>query len=134
MADRYGRGRGLRIISKIKDRCIMSKGDVKVVIIVSISHSKPALRLETVLLDHMVRSLRSQRPRYVPIIRQSITVSRQLQSGTWITVSPAVALAIEFKDLLCRQPVSPFPPEHNIKISPDRLPQISSNVWKEQLL
>jgi hypothetical protein len=73
-----------------------------------------------------ISSLRQQRPRYAPTIRQSITTSRR---GAHITTNPAVALTIEFEGLFCRQPV---PPEHNIEISPDRLGDISSNVWAEQ--
>lgn len=101
-----------------------SKGDVNLVIIVSISRTTPKINFETVLLD--TSSLRNQRPRYVPTIRQSITTSR---CGTRITTSPAEALKIEFEEMLCRQPV---PPEHGIEISPDRLANISTRVWRKQ--
>lgn len=103
-----------------------SKGDVKLVIIVSINRETPIIKFETVFLDKVVNSLRHQWPRYVPTIRQSITTSRH---GAQVTVSPATTLVIEFEELFCRQRV---PPEHNIEISPDQLRDISSDVWAEQ--
>ncbi|KAJ5826681.1 hypothetical protein N7447_003444 [Penicillium robsamsonii] len=103
-----------------------SKGDVNLVIIVSINRTTPSIKFEAVSLD--ISSLRHQRPRYVPTIRQSITTSRR---GAQITTSPAVALTIEFEELCCCQPV---PREHDIEISPDQLADISSEVWMEQSL
>ncbi|KGO49249.1 hypothetical protein PEX2_031590 [Penicillium expansum] len=103
-----------------------SKGDVNLVIIVSINRTTPNIKFEAVSLD--ISSLRHQRPRYVPTIRQSITTSRR---GAQTTTSPAVALTIEFEELCCCQPV---PREHDIEISPDQLADISSEVWMEQSL
>lgn len=70
-----------------------SKSDVNLVIIVSINRTTPNIKFEAVSLD--ISSLRHQRPRYVPTIRQSITTSRR---GAQITTSPAVALTIEFEE------------------------------------
>ncbi|KAJ5774540.1 hypothetical protein N7457_009436 [Penicillium paradoxum] len=107
-----------------------SKGDVKLVIIVSVNRKAPDIKFETIFLDTVVSSLRSQRPRYVLTIRQSITTSRDAnKSNSQITIRPAVPLTIGFEELFCRQLV---PPEHNIEISPDQLADISSDVWKEQ--
>ncbi|KAJ5687004.1 hypothetical protein N7536_009623 [Penicillium majusculum] len=107
-----------------------SRGDVKLVIIVSISRKTPNVTFETVTLDLPVNSLRLQRPRYVPKIRQSITVSRKKnEPNSPITITPRVPLTIGFEELFCRQPV---PPEHNIDLSPDRLRRISKHVWGEQ--
>ncbi|KAJ5121026.1 uncharacterized protein N7515_008987 [Penicillium bovifimosum] len=99
-----------------------SRGEVKLVIIVSINRKTPGIKFETVVLD--VGSLRHSR--YVTTIRQTIMVSRR---GEQITVSPEVPLTIEFEELFCRQPVSP---EHKIDISPDQLRYISSDVWEQQ--
>ncbi|CAI7564931.1 unnamed protein product [Penicillium glandicola] len=105
-----------------------SKGHVKLVIIVSINRTTPEIKFETVILDPV--ALRNQRRRYIPIIRQSITTSRQPgQPNAQITVSPAVALTVEFEELFCRQPV---PPEHSIEILPSRLGRVSRSVWAEQ--
>lgn len=109
-----------------------STGDVKLVIILSISRKTPKITFETVALDLTVGSLRLQRPRYVPKIRQSITASRKKNDrNSPITITPPVPLTIRFEELCCRQPV---PPEHNIEISPDRLGWISKHVWGEQEL
>ncbi|KAJ5563031.1 hypothetical protein N7461_001792 [Penicillium sp. DV-2018c] len=102
-----------------------SRGDVNLVIIVSITRKTPDIRFETVVLD-TVSSLKHQQPRYVTTIWQSITISRR---GSQITASPSVPLTIEFEELFCRQPV---PPEHNIEISSDQLREISSDVWRKQ--
>ncbi|KAI1832753.1 hypothetical protein DTO006G1_9532 [Penicillium roqueforti] len=55
---------------------INSRGDVKLVMIVSISRKTPNIKFEAVTLDPTVNSSRLQRPRYVPKIRQTITASR----------------------------------------------------------
>ncbi|PLB40007.1 uncharacterized protein BDW47DRAFT_102084 [Aspergillus candidus] len=102
-----------------------SRGDVKLVIIVSINQDAPSIKFQTVF-SHVVSSARHQRLRYVPTIRQSITTSR---CGAQITTSPEVPLIIEFEELFCRQPVQP---EHNIEISSDQLRDISSDVWRHQ--
>ncbi|CAG8032800.1 unnamed protein product [Penicillium nalgiovense] len=107
-----------------------SRGDVKLVIIVSVDRKTPNIKFETVALDPTVNSLRLQRPRYAPKIRQTITASRDIKNpNSQITIRPAVALTIGFEELFCRQPV---PPEHNIDLSPDRLGRISKHVWGEQ--
>ncbi|KAJ6180157.1 hypothetical protein N7519_010618 [Penicillium mononematosum] len=107
-----------------------SRGDVNLVIIVSVSRRTPNIKFETVALDPTVNSLRHQRPRYVPMIRQTITVSRVANNpNSQITIRPAVALTIGFEELFCRQPV---PPEHNIDLSPYKLGEISTDVWGEQ--
>ena len=107
-----------------------SRGDVKVVIIVSINRKTPNITFETVALGLSVNSLRPQRPRYVPKVRQSITVSRKKdEPNSPITITPPAPLIIGFEELCCRQPV---PPEHNIELSPDRLGRISKHVWGEQ--
>jgi hypothetical protein len=107
-----------------------SRGDVKLVIIVSISRKTPNIKFETIALDPTVNSLRLQRPRYVPKIRQTITASRDANNpNSQITIRPAVPLTIGFEELFCRQPV---PPEHDIEVSPDRLGEISKQVWGEQ--
>ncbi|KAJ5534920.1 hypothetical protein N7527_001174 [Penicillium freii] len=105
-----------------------STGEVKLVIIVSINRETPDIKFETVLLDTVASSLRRQRPRYVPTIRQSIITSRR---DAQISTSPAVALTIKFEELFCRQPV---PPEHNIELLPAQLEAISSAVSGEQCL
>ncbi|CAI7628878.1 unnamed protein product [Penicillium glandicola] len=103
-----------------------SKGDVKLVIIVSINRKTPNIRFEAVVLDPAISSHQG----YIPTIRQSITTFRQpTQPNARITVRPAVALTIKFQDLFCYRPV---PPEHNIEISPDQLANISSDVWMRQ--
>ncbi|KXG53383.1 uncharacterized protein PGRI_004330 [Penicillium griseofulvum] len=107
-----------------------SRGDIKLVIIVSISRKTPNIKFETVTLDPTVNSLRLQRPRYVLKIRKTITVSRDANKpNSQITIRPPVPLTIEFEELFCRQPV---PPEHNIELSPDRLGRISRLVWGQQ--
>ncbi|CAG7985954.1 unnamed protein product [Penicillium nalgiovense] len=106
-----------------------SRGDVNLVIIVSVSRKTPNITFETVALDPTVNSLRHQRPRYVPKIRQTITVSRNANNPNSITIRPPVALTIGFEGLFCRQPV---PPEHNIDLSPYELGEISTDVWGEQ--
>lgn len=105
-----------------------SRGNVKLIIIVSINRKNPDIKFETVALDQI--NLRLQRPRYVPTIRQSITTSREAKRpDAPITVNPAVPLTIQFEELFCRQPV---PPEHNIDLSPEQLREISTQVWKHQ--
>ncbi|KAJ5486491.1 hypothetical protein N7530_000791 [Penicillium desertorum] len=95
-----------------------SRSDVKLVIIVSVSRKTPNIKFETVALDPT---------RYVPKIRQTITASRDANNpNSQITIRPAVALAIGFEELFCRQPV---PPEHNIDLSPYELGEISTDVW-----
>ncbi|CAG8023074.1 unnamed protein product [Penicillium nalgiovense] len=106
-----------------------SRGDVNLVIIVSVSRKTPNIKFETVALDPTVNSLRHQRPRYVPKIRQTITVSRNANNPNSITIRPPVALTIGFEELFCRQLV---PPEHNIDLSPYELGEISTDVWGEQ--
>jgi hypothetical protein len=107
-----------------------SRGDVKLVVIVSVSRKTPNIKFETIALDPTVNPLRLQRPRYVPKIRQTITASRDAnKSNSQITIRPPEPLTIGFEELLCRQLV---PPEHNIELSPDRLGQISKHVWGEQ--
>jgi hypothetical protein len=97
-----------------------SRGDVKLVIIVSISRETPDIKFETVASDPTVN--------YVLKIRQTITASRDANKpDSQITVSPAAPLTIGFEELFCRQPV---PPEHNIELSPDRLGRISKHVWR----
>ncbi|KAJ9487068.1 hypothetical protein VN97_g6252 [Penicillium thymicola] len=103
-----------------------SRGDVKLVIIVSVSRKTPRIKFETVTLTPA--TFRLQRVRDVPTIRQSITTSRQPDAT--ITVSPPVPLTIQFEELFCRQLV---PPEHNIDISPDRLRVLSGQVWDRQV-
>ncbi|KAJ5129311.1 uncharacterized protein N7515_005350 [Penicillium bovifimosum] len=102
-----------------------SRGDVKLLLIVSINPKTPNITFETAFSD-AVGSLPHHQPCYLPTIRQSITISRH---GAQITASPEVPLTIEFEELFCRRPV---PPEHNIDISPDQLRHISSDVWMEQ--
>ncbi|KAJ5783473.1 uncharacterized protein N7518_009150 [Penicillium psychrosexuale] len=105
---------------------INSRGDVKLVIIVSISRKTPNIKFEAVTLDPTVNSLRLQWPK----IRRTITASRDANKPySQITIRPAVPLIIGFEELLCRQPV---PPEHDIELSPDRLGGISTHVWGEQ--
>ncbi|KAK4862984.1 hypothetical protein LT330_010089 [Penicillium expansum] len=106
-----------------------SRGDVKLVIIVSVNRKTPQIKFETVTLTPA--TLRLQRPRDVPTIRQSITTSRDpKRPDATITVSPLVPLTIQFEELFCRQPV---PPEHNIDLSPDQLREISGQVWDHQV-
>ncbi|CRL24597.1 unnamed protein product [Penicillium camemberti] len=106
-----------------------SRGDVKLVIIVSVNRKTPKIKFETVTLTPA--TLRLQRPRNVPTIRQSITTSRDPERpDATITVSPPVPLTIQFEELFCRQPV---PPEHNIDLSPDQLREISRQVWAHQV-
>ena len=101
---------------------INSRGDVKLVIIVSLSRKTPDIKFEAVTLDPTVS--------YVPKIRQTITASRDANKpNSQITIRPAIPLIIEFEELFCRQPV---PPEHDIELSPDRLGVISTHVWGEQ--
>lgn len=105
-----------------------SRGDVRLVIIVSVDRKTPKIKFETVTLNPA--NLRLQRPRYVPTIRQSITTSRDPnRPDATITVSPSVPLTIQFEELFCRQPV---PPEHNIDLSPNQLREISGQVWDHQ--
>ncbi|OQE19783.1 hypothetical protein PENFLA_c018G04147 [Penicillium flavigenum] len=107
-----------------------SRGDVNLAVIVSISRKTPNIKYETVALDPTVNTLRMQRPRYVPKIRQTITASRHANNpNSQITIRPAVALTIRFEELFCLQPVLP---EHNIDTSPYELGQISTDVWGEQ--
>jgi hypothetical protein len=102
-----------------------SRGDVKLIIIVSISRKTPNIKFKTITLDPTVNSLR-----YVPKIRQTITASREANNpNSQITIRPAVPLTIGFEELFCRQPV---PPEHDIEVSPDLLGEISEHVWGEQ--
>ncbi|KAJ5129546.1 uncharacterized protein N7515_005585 [Penicillium bovifimosum] len=107
-----------------------SKGDVKLVVLVSISRTTPNVRFETVALNPTVDSLRLQRPRYAPYIRQTITASRNAnEPNSQISIRPSVPLTIPFEELLCHPPV---PPEGDIQISPHRLEEISEHVWAEQ--
>lgn len=106
-----------------------SRGNVKLAIIVAINRETPNIKFETVCLD--VSSLRRQRPRYVPTIRQSITTSRDpKRPDATITVSPPVPLTIQSAELFCRQRILP---EHNIDLSPDQLREISGQVWDHQV-
>ncbi|KAJ5561488.1 hypothetical protein N7461_000249 [Penicillium sp. DV-2018c] len=66
-----------------------SRGDVKLVIIVSVSRKTPQIKFETVTLTPATSRL--QRARDVPTIRQSITTSRDPKRPyATITVSPPV--------------------------------------------
>ncbi|KAJ5577123.1 hypothetical protein N7535_004049 [Penicillium sp. DV-2018c] len=66
-----------------------SSGDVKLVIIVSVSRKTPQIKFETVTLTSATSRL--QRARDVPTIRQSITTSRDPKRPyATITVSPPV--------------------------------------------
>ncbi|KAJ5777403.1 hypothetical protein N7520_000649 [Penicillium odoratum] len=106
-----------------------SKGEVNVVITISISKSIAKVVFEAIVLIHPTPMLRSG-PRYQSTVRQSIVLSRPLGGQNKpISTTPQTPLRISCQELLRRSAV---PPETDPDIPVQTLEDIAWFIWKFQ--
>ncbi|KAJ5288730.1 hypothetical protein N7478_001760 [Penicillium angulare] len=108
-----------------------SKGDVNLVIIISINQAVAEVTFESIVLQQPPTYMRNGQRQYRPHTRQSIVVSRAPSSpGQPInTVPNTLPLKILFEEVLCRPPQ---PPETDPVISISSLEEIASAAWRWQ--
>ncbi|KAJ5544811.1 hypothetical protein N7461_007115 [Penicillium sp. DV-2018c] len=107
-----------------------SQGEVKVVILIFIAQGRANITFESIINSQPIIALRNGRPRFQPVTRQKIEVSRPPGGSTMpVSCVPAEPLHVSCEELLRRAPV---PPETDADIPVQSLIEVATKIWNIQ--
>lgn len=107
-----------------------SQGEVKVVILIFVDQERAKLTFESIINSQPIITLRNGRPRFEPVTRQKIVVSRPPGGSTMpVSCVPADPLHVSCEELLRRAPV---PPETDADIPVQSLIKVATKIWNIQ--
>ncbi|KOS39962.1 hypothetical protein ACN38_g9192, partial [Penicillium nordicum] len=107
-----------------------SQGTVKVVILIVVDQERAKLTFESIINSQPIITLCNGRPRFQPVTRQKVQVSRPPGGSTMpVTCVPAEPLHVSCEELLRRAPV---PPETDADIPVQSLIEVATQIWNIQ--
>jgi hypothetical protein len=103
---------------------------VKVVILIFVDQERANITFESIINSQPIITLRNGRPRFQPVTRQKIEVSRPPGGSTMpVSCVPAEPLHVSCEELLRRAPV---PPETDADIPVQSLIKVATKIWNIQ--
>ncbi|KAJ5947632.1 hypothetical protein N7466_000647 [Penicillium verhagenii] len=107
-----------------------SQGEVKVVILIFVDQGRAKVTFESIINSQPIITPRNGQPRFQPVTRQKIEVSRPPGGSTMpVSCVPAEPLHVSSEELLRRVPV---PPETDADIPVQSLIEVATMIWNIQ--